>query len=56
MGDMAAPVLGDDVLEVTIKAGANPNARTIVVVGKGEWHKRRNEVNDALGVRSGIAS
>jgi len=51
-GDMAAPALGDDVLEVTLGPGAEPDARTITLVGKGRWHERSNEVHDALGARS----
>ena len=52
-GDMAAPALGDDVLEVTLaqlEAASGPTAegRTITITGRGEWAARANEVARAV--------
>jgi tRNA threonylcarbamoyladenosine biosynthesis protein TsaE len=50
-GDRAAPALGDSALEVTLLAPdpvADPEARTITVVGRGGWSERAREVAAAL--------
>jgi tRNA threonylcarbamoyladenosine biosynthesis protein TsaE len=54
-GDMAAPVLGDDVLEVTLEAPANGELtqRTLSVVGRGRWSARADEVRRALALPTG---
>ena len=46
-GDLAAPALGDSVLEVTLTAPdavGTPELRTIAVVGRGCWGVRAREV------------
>jgi tRNA threonylcarbamoyladenosine biosynthesis protein TsaE len=45
-GDLAAPALGDDVLEVTLEAPPNgdPEHRTITFVGRGRWSARAEDV------------
>jgi tRNA threonylcarbamoyladenosine biosynthesis protein TsaE len=51
-GDVAAPALADDVLEVTLAApdpAGAPGTRTITVRGRGAWASRSGEVTDALG-------
>jgi tRNA threonylcarbamoyladenosine biosynthesis protein TsaE len=51
-GDVAAPALGEHVLEVTLvapdPAGAS-GTRTISVLGRGAWESRSGEVAGALG-------
>jgi tRNA threonylcarbamoyladenosine biosynthesis protein TsaE len=51
-GDLAAPALGDDVLEVTLTqpddASARPEARTIALTGRGGWIERADDVARAL--------
>jgi tRNA threonylcarbamoyladenosine biosynthesis protein TsaE len=50
-GDVAAPALGEDVLEVTLVApdpGGAPGTRTISVHGRGAWRARSSQVADAL--------
>jgi tRNA threonylcarbamoyladenosine biosynthesis protein TsaE len=51
-GDLAAPALGDDVLEVTLAqpadAPATSEERTIVITGRGGWIGRADEVARAL--------
>ena len=50
-GDMAAPALGDSALEVTLvvpDAKANPEGRSIAVVGRGRWSERAGEVAAVL--------
>jgi tRNA threonylcarbamoyladenosine biosynthesis protein TsaE len=51
-GDLAAPALGDDVLEVTLTqpddASASTEERTIVITGRGGWVERADEVARAL--------
>jgi tRNA threonylcarbamoyladenosine biosynthesis protein TsaE len=51
-GDMAAPALGDDVLEITLEVPAgddeDPDHRTLGVVGRGRWSGRADEVARAL--------
>jgi tRNA threonylcarbamoyladenosine biosynthesis protein TsaE len=51
-GDLAAPALGDDVLEVTLAqpadAPATSEERTIVITGRGGWIERADEVARAL--------
>jgi tRNA threonylcarbamoyladenosine biosynthesis protein TsaE len=50
-GDVAAPALGADALEITIQApdpvGA-PERRTIAARGRGTWRARAGDVADAL--------
>jgi tRNA threonylcarbamoyladenosine biosynthesis protein TsaE len=61
-GDMAAPVLGDDLLEVTLEVPAEDTMtgagdlerRTITVVGRGRWASRPDEV--ARLVAAGVAA
>jgi tRNA threonylcarbamoyladenosine biosynthesis protein TsaE len=51
-GDVAAPALGESVLEVTLivpDAVAWPELRTISVDGRGRWAQRADEVAAALG-------
>jgi tRNA threonylcarbamoyladenosine biosynthesis protein TsaE len=50
-GDMAAPALGDSALEVTLvvpDAMANPEVRSVAVVGRGRWSERAGEVAAVL--------
>jgi tRNA threonylcarbamoyladenosine biosynthesis protein TsaE len=50
-GDVAAPALGEDVLEVTLAApdpAGDSGTRTISVRGRGAWDARSGEVADAL--------
>jgi tRNA threonylcarbamoyladenosine biosynthesis protein TsaE len=51
-GDLAAPALGDDVLEVTLTQPdadpARPEARTIAITGRGGWIERADQVARAL--------
>ncbi len=52
-GDMAAPALGDDVLEVTLAQPEAPSAptaegRTISITGRGGWAARADEVARVL--------
>jgi tRNA threonylcarbamoyladenosine biosynthesis protein TsaE len=52
-GDMAAPALSDDVLEVTLAqprapSGPTAEARTITITGRGGWAARADEVARAL--------
>ncbi len=51
-GDMAAPVLGHDVLEVTLTVpddvSASTEQRVITLVGKGTWAQRGRELAGAL--------
>jgi tRNA threonylcarbamoyladenosine biosynthesis protein TsaE len=51
-GDVAAPALGADALEITLAApdplGA-PERRTLVVRGRGAWFARTAELAEALG-------
>ena len=55
-GDLAAPALGEDALEVTLALPeAVPEAsdrRTITIVGRGCWAARADEVARALSLRS----
>jgi tRNA threonylcarbamoyladenosine biosynthesis protein TsaE len=58
-GDMAAPALGDSVLEVTLGVPAtagSPTARHIKISGRGTWADRVDEVAAAVGTSSGVAS
>jgi tRNA threonylcarbamoyladenosine biosynthesis protein TsaE len=58
-GDVAAPVLGESVLEVTLRAPdavASPDLRTISVSGRGRWAGRADEVAAALAPALGTAS
>jgi tRNA threonylcarbamoyladenosine biosynthesis protein TsaE len=51
-GDVAAPVLGESVLEVTLRAPdavGSPDLRTISVSGRGRWAGCAEEVAAALG-------
>ena len=59
-GDKAAPALGDDVLEVSLAqpdatATTSPDARTIVITGRGEWSGRADEVARVLTPTTGGA-
>jgi tRNA threonylcarbamoyladenosine biosynthesis protein TsaE len=49
-GDLAAPVLGDDVLEVTLEVPAtdDPERRTVSFRGRGRWSARADEVARAV--------
>jgi len=50
-GDMAAPALGDSALEVTLvvpDAMADPEVRSVAVVGRGRWSERAGEVAAVL--------
>jgi tRNA threonylcarbamoyladenosine biosynthesis protein TsaE len=50
-GDMAAPALGESALEVTLAvpdAVANPEARSVTVVGRGRWSERAGDVAAVL--------
>jgi tRNA threonylcarbamoyladenosine biosynthesis protein TsaE len=50
-GDMAAPVLGDDVLEVTLtqpNEDTSAELRTIAINGRGTWIDRADDVRQAL--------
>jgi tRNA A37 threonylcarbamoyladenosine biosynthesis protein TsaE len=50
-GDMAAPVLGDDVLEVTLtqpNEDTSAELRTIAINGRGTWIDRADDVQQAL--------
>jgi tRNA threonylcarbamoyladenosine biosynthesis protein TsaE len=50
-GDLAAPALGEHVLEVTLSqpdAVASPDVRTVSVSGRGRWAARAGEVAAAL--------
>lgn len=49
-GDVAAPALGDDALEVTLEPdpAAGPGARRVSVVGRGRWAGRADEVAAVL--------
>jgi tRNA threonylcarbamoyladenosine biosynthesis protein TsaE len=50
-GDMAAPALGESALAVTLvvpDAMANPEVRSVAVVGRGRWLERAGEVAAAL--------
>jgi tRNA threonylcarbamoyladenosine biosynthesis protein TsaE len=58
-GDMAAPALGDDVLEVTLAqpqpqpqpeppSAPTPEGRTIAITGRGGWAARADEVARVL--------
>ncbi len=65
-GELAAPALGDDALEVLLElpdAGADaaaregePQERTISITGRGRWSGRAEEVAHALSVRSSQAA
>ncbi|HEX3333371.1 MAG TPA: tRNA (adenosine(37)-N6)-threonylcarbamoyltransferase complex ATPase subunit type 1 TsaE [Acidimicrobiales bacterium] len=51
-GDVAAPALGDSLLEVTLTAPdalRSPELRTIAVAGRGRWAGRADEVAAAWG-------
>jgi tRNA threonylcarbamoyladenosine biosynthesis protein TsaE len=51
-GDMAAPALGDSVLEVTLQVPPSADAateRVLSVSGRGTWAARADEVAAALG-------
>jgi tRNA threonylcarbamoyladenosine biosynthesis protein TsaE len=53
-GDLAAPALGDDVLEVTLAqpdrlSATSAEDRTIVISGRGGWTDRVDEVAEVLG-------
>ena len=53
-GELAAPALGDDALEVTLEAPPDPDAgpgevRRITILGRGAWAARLDEVGAALG-------
>jgi tRNA threonylcarbamoyladenosine biosynthesis protein TsaE len=55
-GDVAAPALGENVLEVALAApdpAGAPGARTISVRGRGTWERRCGEIADAFG-RAGV--
>jgi tRNA threonylcarbamoyladenosine biosynthesis protein TsaE len=52
-GDMAAPVLGDDALEVTLTRpdpSAREDERVITLSGRGRWSGRAGEVERVLSV------
>lgn len=55
-GDMAAPALGDDALEVTLAlpecGGGHPEHRTITINGRGSWSSRAKDVARAVSVPS----
>jgi tRNA threonylcarbamoyladenosine biosynthesis protein TsaE len=56
-GDMAAPALGDDVLEVTLtqrdpEASESAERRTIVITGRGQWTGRSDQVAQALAAET----
>ncbi len=65
-GELAAPALGDDALEVLLElpgagaAGAagevDPQERTINLTGRGSWSGRADEVARALSLRSSEAA
>ncbi len=55
-GDVAAPALGESVLEVTLRAPdavASPDLRAISVSGRGRWAGRADEVAAALELAIG---
>jgi tRNA threonylcarbamoyladenosine biosynthesis protein TsaE len=57
-GELAAPALGESVLEVTLAAPdavATPQARTVSVSGRGHWSGRADEVAAALEPAAGRA-
>jgi hypothetical protein len=54
---MAAPALGDDVLEVTLtqrdpEASESAERRTIVITGRGQWTGRSDQVAQALAAET----
>jgi tRNA threonylcarbamoyladenosine biosynthesis protein TsaE len=56
-GDLAAPALGDDALDVLLElprdeaeAEAEPERRTISIRGRGRWTERADEVAGALSL------
>ncbi len=61
-GELAAPALGGDALDVLLEvpaggAGEDPDRRTITIRGRGRWSERANDVAHALaGVVNGAAS
>jgi tRNA A37 threonylcarbamoyladenosine biosynthesis protein TsaE len=57
-GDLAAPALGESVLEVTLVAPdavATPQARAVSIVGRGQWSDRADEVAAVLEPAAGRA-
>ena len=55
-GDLAAPALGESVLEVTLAApdaAGAPERRTVTVGGRGRWADRADEVASALAPVAG---
>ncbi|HXZ62936.1 MAG TPA: hypothetical protein VEG62_09350, partial [Acidimicrobiales bacterium] len=51
-GDMAAPALGESVLEVVIEipdVAGSPGRRLVLLTGRGRWAGLADEVGDALG-------
>jgi tRNA threonylcarbamoyladenosine biosynthesis protein TsaE len=56
-GDLAAPVLGHDALEVLLEvAEAGPERRTITIRGRGRWAERADETAAALSSPSPLSS
>jgi tRNA threonylcarbamoyladenosine biosynthesis protein TsaE len=57
-GDLAAPALGDDALEVTLAvpdAAAPAEQRRISITGRGRWAGRADEVDGALSSSAQVA-
>ena len=57
-GDLAAPALGDSVLEVTLVAPdplGTPDHRTVTIGGRGRWRDRADEVEAALAPVAGTS-
>jgi tRNA threonylcarbamoyladenosine biosynthesis protein TsaE len=55
-GDVAAPALGDDALEITLRVpahAASTDERTICISGRGTWSGRAGEVAKVLESMSG---
>ncbi len=60
-GDMAAPALGDDVLEVTLARSGSPDpedadVRTITFSGRGRWRQGAEDVARALSAAAAAGS
>jgi tRNA threonylcarbamoyladenosine biosynthesis protein TsaE len=62
-GELAAPALGDDALDILLEVpaaatdgsgsdGSGPEERIISITGRGRWTGRADEVGRALGLRS----
>jgi tRNA threonylcarbamoyladenosine biosynthesis protein TsaE len=66
-GELAAPALGDDALDILLEVpeaaadgswtdGSGPQERTISITGRGRWSARADEVGRALGLGSADVS